>query len=246
MRFGDPGEAERPGPSVTRAWLDELDRVGRLVAAGPTSDPAGHLLVVRATELAEARRLLRADPFVVPEADETRLLAWAVAETGAGVNLEPPPARGAGRLTALHRISVFVRDQAAATAWYREVLGLTVRQEDPETEFVELSLGPGAAGLTLVRPRPTWGEPYYAEASARVGQRTGIAFRTDSVEALALRLQHAGARIPQPTRPEPWGGRSIRFADPDGNEFLAFDNGPREARAGPPRPPKRRHRRREA
>jgi glyoxylase I family protein len=219
-----------------------LDRVGRLVGAGRTTEPAGHLLVFRAADRVEADRVLRGDPFRVPGADVSLTWEWAMDLSGTGVNVEPPPARGSGRLTVLNRISVFVRDQARAVAWYRDVLGLTVRSEDPETEFVELSLGPGAAGLTLVRPRPEWGEPYYGEAKARIGQRTGIAFQTDSVEALALRLDHAGARVTALPRAEPWGGRSVRFSDPDGNEFLAFDAGPVRPSAVV-RPARRSHRR---
>ncbi|HKV89869.1 MAG TPA: VOC family protein, partial [Thermoplasmata archaeon] len=53
--------------------------------------------------------------------------------------------------------------------------------------------------------------------------RTGIVFETDSVDALALRLEHAGVRLAAPPHPEPWGGRTIQFRDPDGNEFLAFE-----------------------
>jgi len=229
-------------PSTQRRWVAELDRVGRLVAEGPTSDPAGHALLFRAVDLPESERVLRGDPFRGPE-DRRSLWEWSAPIGGSGVNLEPPPARGAGRLTVLNRVSVFVRDQPAALAWYREALGLEVRAQDTETELVELSLGPGAAAITLIRPRPQWGEPAYREAAQRIGQPTGIAFQTDNVEALALRLRHHGSRISSGPREEPWGGRSLRFADPDGNEFLAFDRGPHRVEP-PPRPPRRAHRRR--
>ena len=226
-----------------RAWLIELDRVGRLVAAGSLTDPAGHLLILRASSRAEAERVLRFDPFRDPEEDRTELIEWAPKSSGAGVALEPAPPRGAGRLTVLHRISVFVRDRARALEWYREVLGLEVRSEDAETGYVELSLGPGAAGLALVRPGPEWGEPAYSEGLSRIGRPTGIVFQTDSVDALALRLKHAKAQITQAPHPEPWGGRSLRFTDPDGNEYLALDGGPPSVHAVP-RPARRRHRRR--
>jgi catechol 2,3-dioxygenase-like lactoylglutathione lyase family enzyme len=233
-----PGEV---GPSVQRRWTAELDRVGRLVAEGPTTSPEGHALLFRATDGPEAERILRGDPFRTAD-DQRTLWEWSAPSGGTGVNLEPPPARGAGRLTDLNRVSVFVRDQGAAIAWYRDALGLEVRSRDPETEFVELSLGPGAAAITLIRPRPDWGEPSYREAVVRIGQPTGIAFQTDNVDALALRLRHHPGRISAGPREEPWGGRSLRFADPDGNEFLAFDRGlPRAVPA--PRPARRSHRR---
>ncbi len=237
-----PDRAQR---AAQVAWLRELDRVGRLVAAGGTGRPGEHLLLLRAEHLAEAERVLRSDPFRLGPDDESRIAPWRPDWTAAGVNLVPAPARGAGRLTELQRISVFVRDQASASVWYRDVLGLEIREADPETDLLELSLGPGAAGLALVRPRPEWGEPHFGEASGRVGQGTGISFRTDSVQALELRLRHAGARVTRAARDEPWGGRSIQFSDPDGNEFLAFDRGPARAES-PPRPARRVHRRRPA
>jgi catechol 2,3-dioxygenase-like lactoylglutathione lyase family enzyme len=146
-------------------------------------------------------------------------------------------------LTLLNRVAVFVHDQAKAIGWYRDALGLAVRELDEETGFVELSLGPGAAAITLVQPRAQWGEPAFREASDRIGQPTGIAFQTDSVAALALRLRNAGARITDGPRAEPWGGRSVRFGDPDGNEFLAFDRGTTPAEPVP-RAARRVHRRR--
>jgi len=234
-----PGE-NRPG--VQRQWIAELDRVGRLVAEGPTTAPVGHALLFRATDRAESERVLRGDPFRGP-GDLRTVWEWSAPRSGSGINLEPPPARGSGRLTVLNRISVFVRDQARAIAWYCDALGLEVRAQDPETEFVELSLGPGAAAITLIRPRPEWGEPAYREAAERIGQPTGIAFQTDNVDALALRLRHHGSRISTGPKAEPWGGRSLRFADPDGNEFLAFDRGTPSLEP-PPRPPRRAHRRR--
>ncbi|HZY70235.1 MAG TPA: VOC family protein [Thermoplasmata archaeon] len=217
---------ERGGRPPTRAinrFLENLERVGRLVAHGPTSDPPGDLLVLRAEGREEAGRALRSDPYRDREDVQYELFTWDPRTAAPGVNLDPSPPRGSGRLTQVERISVFVRDQAAAIAWYREVLGLTVRSEDPSTGYVEVALGKGAVALSLVEPKAGWGEPYYAEAVARIGKGTGIAFETDSVPALELRLRHAGAVVTQPPEAQPWGGTSLRFADLDGNEFLAFE-----------------------
>ncbi|MGI0140437.1 MAG: VOC family protein, partial [Thermoplasmata archaeon] len=79
-----------------------------------------------------------------------------------------------------------------------------------------------------------WGREAYDDASSRIGRATGIVFQTDSVRALALRLKNGHATITQGPYAEPWGEWAIRFADPDGNEFLAF--GPDGLRAIPPRP----------
>jgi len=214
-----------PGRAAMHAFLAGFDRVGRLVAHGELTNPRGDLLVFRAEDREQADRLLRTDPMHALPRSTYELLEWKPDDIGTGVNLEPPPARGAGRLTLLQRVAVVVSDQRRAIAWYRDVLGLTVLEQDPETEFVELALGKGAAAVSLVAPRPEWGEPYYSEARARMGTPTGIIFQTDSVEAFELRLRHAGARITQPIENQPWGGRTLRFTDPDGNEFVAFERG---------------------
>ena len=229
-RLGGDASDRDDSRTALRAFVSEFDRVGRLVAHGELTEPPGDLLIFRAIDRIEALRLLRADPLRETDGGNYEVLEWKVTELGAGVNIEPPPARGSGRLTQVQRVGVIVSDQQAAVAWYRDVLGLEILRSDPETEYVEVSLGHGAVALSLITPKPEWGEAYYAEALARRGSRTGIVFQTDNVEALELRLRHAHANVTQDVEAEPWGGRTIRFADPDGNEFLAFDH-------GLPRPP---------
>jgi catechol 2,3-dioxygenase-like lactoylglutathione lyase family enzyme len=222
-RFGGAAPSEEETPSSPRALVSEFDRVGRLVAHGVLTTPPGDLLVFRATDRSEALRLLRSDPLKESPGVDYQVLEWKVTEEGTGVNIEPPPARGSGRLTQVQRVGVIVSDQQAAVEWYRDVLGLEPLRSDPDTGYVEVSLGPGTVALSLIAPKPEWGEPHYAEAVARRGTRTGIVFQTDNVDALQLRLRHAHAEVTQGVQSEPWGGRIIRFTDPDGNEFLAFE-----------------------
>lgn len=226
FRWIGPREVELPPPVAVREFLGRLDRVGRLVAHGPLTNPPGDLLIYQAREGAEAKRVLRADPFAKTEGGRLEVMEWNLTALGSGVNLEPPPARGSGRLTLLQRVAVVVSDQERAVRFYHDVLGLEIRARDVESGYVELALGRGAAALSLIAPRPEWGEPYYSEAKERIGSRTGIVFQTDSVAALGLRLRHLGATVTQPPHDEPWGGPALRFADPDGNEFLAFEPGP--------------------
>jgi catechol 2,3-dioxygenase-like lactoylglutathione lyase family enzyme len=221
-RFGALDRDELPEPRAVRSFIANLDRVGRLVGHGNLTDPRGDALVLRAVDLAEARRILRLDPFRPVEGIAYELLEWDAGDFGAGVNLEPPPARGSGRLTVLQRVSVVVRDQASSLPWYRDVLGLTPRVQDPATGYLELALGRGTAAISLVEPREEWGEPYYSETVPRIGSATGIVFQTDSVFALEQRLLRSGSAITQRPERQPWGGVTVRFADPDGNEFLAF------------------------
>lgn len=228
---------ELPARAELAAFVQNLEREGRLVAHGALVGPAGDLVVVRAVDRAEAERTLRPDPFRELPGVAYELLEWSPRTTGTNINLDPPPGRGSGRLTTLLRVAVAVRDRERSIAWYRDVLGLTVRHDDPETGYVEMSLGKGGSGIALVEPVPTWGEPYYSEAVRRIGTSTGIVFQTDSVAALELRLRHARALVTQPPERQPWGGATLRFVDPDGNEFLAFGAEPtRAASRTPPGP----------
>lgn len=222
VRLGDLDRTDLPLPRALRSFVENLDRVGRLVAQGRLTDPPGDLLILRAVDLPEAKRILRVDPYRELEGTGYDVFEWDPTDVGSGVNLEPPPALGSGRLTFLQRVAVVVRDQRKAMAWYRDVLGLTIRVHDPETGYVELALGRGAAGLCLIEPRAEWGEPYYSEAMGRIGSATGVAFQTDSVLALEQRLRRADASVSEGPASQPWGGAALRFNDPDGNGFLAF------------------------
>jgi catechol 2,3-dioxygenase-like lactoylglutathione lyase family enzyme len=235
VRQGEVDPAAVPERRAVRAFLDGLERNGRFVAHGELTNPPGDLLVLRATDLPEAQRVLRSDPFRDRPGAVYEILEWHPTDLGLEINLEPPPGKGSGRLTGMQRVAVFVRDQEAALRWYTEVLGLTVRERDVESGYVELAFGRGGPALSLVAPREAWGEPYVSEGRARIGQSTGIVFQTDSIPALELRLVHARARITQEPRGEPWGGVTLRFADPDGNEFLAFQREPLAVTARPRR-----------
>jgi catechol 2,3-dioxygenase-like lactoylglutathione lyase family enzyme len=230
--FPESLEEDLPTPKLREKHADALEAAGRLVAAGELTGPRGDLLIFRAEDRSKAEFLLRPDPLRKLPDVQYSVLDWRPDRVGSGVNIEPPPSRGSGRITQLHSVAVVVRDRVRATEWYRGVLGFLVLDEDPESGYVQLGLGKGSTALSLVAPRPEWGEPLYSETLRRAGVATGIIFRTDSVAALQLRLEHAGARITQPPAHEPWGRNVFRFTDPDGNEFLAFET----AASAPDRP----------
>ena len=236
VRVGDLERSELPSAADLRRFDTELERVGRLVARGQLTVPPGDLLLFRASSLEEAHRVLRTDPFRGLPATAYEVVEWNPLTLGSGANLEPAPARGSGRLTALLRVGVVVRDLVSSLQWYHDVLGFPIRERDESTDYVELSLGRGASGLSLITPRREWGEPLYSETVARIGTSTGIVFQTDSAAALELRLKSAGARITEPPRHQPWGGVTLRFLDPDGNEFLAFQSASQTRRNETPVP----------
>jgi catechol 2,3-dioxygenase-like lactoylglutathione lyase family enzyme len=221
--YRDLSAEESLGRRTRKKRAEALDAAGRLVASGGLTNPKGDLLIFRADTRSKAEYLLHTDPLRKASGVEYLVLDWRVDAVGSGVNIEPPPSRGSGRITQLQSVAVVVRDQAKAIEWYRDVLGFMVLEEDPETEFVQLSLGKGSTAISLVVPRREWGEPLYSETLRRAGGSTGILFRTDNVRALQLRLQHAKARVTRTASHEPWGWDVLQFRDPDGNEFLAFE-----------------------
>jgi catechol 2,3-dioxygenase-like lactoylglutathione lyase family enzyme len=227
---GPGSTVDRPTSRELSRWVAAFDRAGRLVAHGELTEPAGDLLIFRAEERGKAERLLRSDPWARVPGTVYQLSDWRPTEVGVGVAIEPPAARGSGRITRLQRVPVVVSDLSRAIDWYRDVLGMQVLESEPDAQYFELGLVPGSTALALIRPDPAWGEPYYSETRDRMGSVTGIVFQTDSVRALELRLRHAGATVTRSESVEPEGRKVVQFADPDGNEFLAFEAAPGTAR----------------
>src|SRR5271170_8134798 len=132
IRFHPDGLPSPEERRSLREFTEQIDRVGRLVGHGPLTAPLGDFLVFRATDRAEADRVLRPDPLRALTGASYEVLEWTPTLAGAGVSLEPPPARGSGRLTLLQRVPVVVSDQRKAMDWYHEVLGLTVLTHDAD------------------------------------------------------------------------------------------------------------------
>ena len=107
--------------------------------------------------------------------------------------------------------SIPVSDQDRAAAFYCDVLGFTVledQQMGPEMRWVHLGLdGPGTS-ITLV----TWFETMPA------GSLRGLALSTDDLEAMVQRLHAVGVAVSEP-QSAPWG-RFVQIADPDGNGII--------------------------
>lgn len=100
------------------------------------------------------------------------------------------------------RPNLLVRDVAAATSFYRDVIGMPVHVEFPDGSFAMLG-GHGGAELALVRhddPQP--GEAY---------------LYVNGVEALLASCESAGFEIVRPLTTQPWGLRDFVVRDPDGH-----------------------------
>jgi catechol 2,3-dioxygenase-like lactoylglutathione lyase family enzyme len=101
-------------------------------------------------------------------------------------------------------------DVARSAAWYRDVLGLTVKLVDEPNGFVLLS-GNGTSSLALKRgtPPPTAG--------------VRLHFHVADLTAELARLAALGVHPESPIKISPEGYRRAAFRDPDGYAVTLFE-----------------------
>ncbi|MET8250479.1 VOC family protein [Micromonospora sp. NPDC005197] len=100
-------------------------------------------------------------------------------------------------------------------AFYRDVVGfeLTYRfPEDGEPEFVALRLGSSELGLAA---DPHAGDP-------TLSRRWELCVYADDCDAAVHVLRAGGATVTEEPVDQPWGERSARVTDPDGNRLLVL------------------------
>ncbi len=119
------------------------------------------------------------------------------------------------------RLAYTVEDFDEALAFYRDVLGLEMR---------DMWVAEGARGVILEAGRATlelFDEGQAAmvdeiEVGRRVAPRVRLAFEVDDSAELADRLEAAGAdRIAGPVV-TPWQDRNVRLTAPDGMQLTLF------------------------
>jgi lactoylglutathione lyase len=119
------------------------------------------------------------------------------------------------------RIALTVDDFDAAVAFYRDTLGLELR---------DMWVADGARGVLLEAGRATlelFDEGQAAmvdevEVGRRVAPKVRFAFRVADSAAVADRLEAAGgARIAGPVR-TPWNDLNVRLEAPDGTQLTLF------------------------
>lgn len=115
---------------------------------------------------------------------------------------------------------LYVRDQAAATAFYRQLLGEPSLDVPGMTEFL---LGPGTV-LGLMPEagiRQLFGDAIADPAGGRGIPRSELYLRVDDPGAHHVRALQAGARELSPLAARDWGDEAAYSLDPDGH-VLAF------------------------
>jgi predicted enzyme related to lactoylglutathione lyase len=109
-------------------------------------------------------------------------------------------------------VSIPVRDQDKALAFYTEKLGFEILTDQPfgPQRWIELKIPGAQTGVVLFTP------PGHED---RIGSFTSISFTCDDVDKTYAELTARGVEFVQPPKKESWGTSAI-FKDPDGNSFV--------------------------
>lgn len=124
---------------------------------------------------------------------------------------------------------VLVHDPDLALAFYRDTLGLELRNDVAREDFRWITVG-GASqpAVGIVLTNYLNGSPADRDALASLlakGALNGVHFHTDDLDATFEQMRAAGAEIVQEPTEQPWGTRDFAVRDPSGN-LLRIDQPP--------------------
>ncbi|MFC8896393.1 VOC family protein [Streptomyces cinereoruber] len=124
----------------------------------------------------------------------------------------------------LSQCFIAVDDHDKALAFYRDALGLDVRNDVGFEGMRWVTLGsPAQPGVEIVLEPPLadpGASPADRQAAAELltkGLLRGVIFSTDDVDATFERIRESGAEVLQEPFDQPYGVRDCAFRDPSGN-----------------------------
>jgi uncharacterized glyoxalase superfamily protein PhnB len=121
----------------------------------------------------------------------------------------------------LARCFVQVHDPGLALAFYRDALGLEVRNDVARGESRWITVGAASQpGVEIVLTNYVNGGPDDGDALAALlakGALNGVHFHTRDLDATFEKVRASGAEIVQEPADQPWGVRDCAFRDPAGN-----------------------------
>jgi catechol 2,3-dioxygenase-like lactoylglutathione lyase family enzyme len=117
---------------------------------------------------------------------------------------------------------VTVTDADASLAFYRDALGLELRNEVAKGGFRWLTLSPpGQPDVEIVLQEAQAGRSKddgdAMLALATKGSLHGVHFRTPDLDTTFEKVRASGAEVLQEPVDQPWGVRDCAFRDPSGN-----------------------------
>jgi catechol 2,3-dioxygenase-like lactoylglutathione lyase family enzyme len=121
----------------------------------------------------------------------------------------------------LSQCFVIVHDPDLALSFYRDALGLELRNDVAKGDFRWLTVGAESQpGVAIVLTNYLNGSPADQDAVAGLvakGALNGVHFHSDDLDATFETLRTAEAEIVQEPTDQPWGTRDLAVRDPSGN-----------------------------
>jgi catechol 2,3-dioxygenase-like lactoylglutathione lyase family enzyme len=127
------------------------------------------------------------------------------------------------------RCFVQVHDPDLALTFYRDTLGLELRNDVAREDFRWITVGAASQpGVEIVLTNYVHGSPADVEALAAIaakGGLNGVHFHADDLDATFEKVRASGAEIVQEPTEQPWGPRDCAVRDPSGN-MVRIDQAP--------------------
>ena len=121
----------------------------------------------------------------------------------------------------LARCFIQIHDPDEALAFYRDSLGLEVRNDVANEGFRWITVGaPSQPAVEIVLTNYLNGSPADGDAIIALvakGALNGVHFHSDDLDATFEKLRSSGAEIVQEPTDQPWGARDGAVRDPSGN-----------------------------
>jgi catechol 2,3-dioxygenase-like lactoylglutathione lyase family enzyme len=116
---------------------------------------------------------------------------------------------------------ILVHDPDAALGFYRDALGLEVRNDVTSEGFRWVTVGGPGQDVDIVLSQPHGGRSQ-AEGDAllslvTLGSLQAAIFRSDDLDTTFEKVRASGAEVLQEPTTQFWGARDCAFRDPSGN-----------------------------
>lgn len=144
---------------------------------------------------------------------------------------QSPPSFRSVRTMNLSSCFVLVTDPDLALNFYRDALGLELRNDVARDDYRWITVGaPTQPEISIVLTNYIAGGPDDFDTLGALiakGALYGVHFRADDLDAPFAKVQASGAEIVQEPTTQPWGTRDFAVRDPSGN-LVRIDQPPAE------------------
>ena len=116
---------------------------------------------------------------------------------------------------------ILVNDPDEALGFYRDALGLEVRNDVRSGDFRWVTVGAPGQDVDIVLSQPHGGrsqtEGDEIEALVAKGSFQAAIFKAEDLDATFEQVRASGAEVLQEPVTQPWGAKDCAFRDPSGN-----------------------------